>query len=343
MICVRSGQAMLVTSTNGSAAAIARGVGAARTVAGVAITPMRPLRVAATACTAPGCTTPSTSTPRVVCISRSRSAGSAAAVARVAGDDEQLDPAGDQLLGDLQAERLELPRRALAVREPRGVREVHEVLVRQLHQQLVQHRQPTDAGVEHAHGAPAQLLWRVRGHARAVWHARACASARRVGPAAARRVAGSGGRGHRRTADRAGGRTAGARAAYDRSRTGRRCGRSPGAATADPSRRGTARTAERRRLTPPRRPRRSRAFSFFTTASAIPVSENEPLALTTPAIRTATSRTRPTYSTVPCPRSRRANSAACALPISSYSISGLPIRLTSPPRCGAGIELRAGG
>jgi hypothetical protein len=36
------------------------------------------LRVAATACTAPGCTTPSTSTPSVVCIIRSRSAGSAA-------------------------------------------------------------------------------------------------------------------------------------------------------------------------------------------------------------------------------------------------------------------------
>ncbi len=52
-------------------------------MAGVAITPMRPLRVAATACTAPGCTTPSTSTPSVVCIIRSRSAGSATAVAEL--------------------------------------------------------------------------------------------------------------------------------------------------------------------------------------------------------------------------------------------------------------------
>src|SRR4051794_36062710 len=40
---------------------------------------MRPLRVAATAITAPGWTTPRTSTPSVVCIIRSRSAGSAAA------------------------------------------------------------------------------------------------------------------------------------------------------------------------------------------------------------------------------------------------------------------------
>jgi hypothetical protein len=57
------------------------------------------------------------------------------------------------------------------------------------------------------------------------------------------------------------------------------------------------------------------AFRRLTTASAIPVSENEPLALTTPAISTAISSTRPTYSTVPCPRS--AAHAACALPISS--------------------------
>src|SRR5688500_5781790 len=44
---------------------------------------MRPLRVAATACTAPGWTTPSTSTPSVVCSIRSRSAGSATAVAEL--------------------------------------------------------------------------------------------------------------------------------------------------------------------------------------------------------------------------------------------------------------------
>src|SRR5215211_936394 len=44
---------------------------------------MRPLRVAATACTAPGWTTPRTSTPRVVCSIRSRSAGNATAVAEL--------------------------------------------------------------------------------------------------------------------------------------------------------------------------------------------------------------------------------------------------------------------
>src|SRR5829696_945228 len=44
---------------------------------------MRPLRVAATACTAPGWTTPSTSTPSVVCIIRPRSAGRAVAVAEL--------------------------------------------------------------------------------------------------------------------------------------------------------------------------------------------------------------------------------------------------------------------
>jgi len=53
------------------------------TVAGVASRPTRPLRVAATACTAPGCTTPRTSIPSVVCISRARRAGSAAAVAEL--------------------------------------------------------------------------------------------------------------------------------------------------------------------------------------------------------------------------------------------------------------------
>src|SRR5215211_9374905 len=61
------------------------------------------------------------------------------------------------------------------------------------------------------------------------------------------------------------------------------------------------------------------ALSFLTTASAIPLSENEPLALTTPARITATSRIRPTYSTVPCPRSRAhaRTTHACALPIAS--------------------------
>ena len=77
---------------------------------------------------------------------------------RVAGDDEQLDAARDQLLGDLERERLELGRGALAVGEARGVREVDEVLVGQLHEQLVQDGEPADPRVEHADRAPAQLL-----------------------------------------------------------------------------------------------------------------------------------------------------------------------------------------
>src|SRR3954452_17480201 len=126
MIAARSAQETLVSCTNGSASAITRAYEPLSTVAGVASNPTRPLRVAATACTAPGCTTPSTSTPSVVCISRSRSAGSAAAVPvapgrvlhqplaqrrerrggrGVAGHDEQLHVAGDQLLRDLQRER----------------------------------------------------------------------------------------------------------------------------------------------------------------------------------------------------------------------------------------------
>jgi hypothetical protein len=69
---------------------------------------------------------------------------------RVAGDDEQLDRARDELLGDLHAEALELGRAALAVGEARGVAEVHEVLVRQADEQLVQHGEAAHPGVEDA-------------------------------------------------------------------------------------------------------------------------------------------------------------------------------------------------
>ena len=65
-------------------------------------------------------------------------------------------------------------RGARPVRHPRGVGEVHEVLVRQLHEQLVQHRQPADAGVEHADGPTAQRVGRGRRDGGAatppVWH-----------------------------------------------------------------------------------------------------------------------------------------------------------------------------
>ena len=46
----------------------------------------------------------------------------------------------------------------VAVREPRGVAEVDEVLSRQLGQALVEHRQTPDAGVEH----PDRVFWRQR-------------------------------------------------------------------------------------------------------------------------------------------------------------------------------------
>ena len=166
MIAVRSGHAMLVTCTNGSTSAIASAYAPLATVTGVAITPIRPLRVAATACTAPGWTTPSTSTPSVVCISRARSAGSAAAVAELQATTSSLIRRAMQLLRDLQAERLQLRGRPLAVREAGRVREVHEVLVRELDQQLVQHREAADAGVEDPDGTAAQLLgrWRGGGH-----------------------------------------------------------------------------------------------------------------------------------------------------------------------------------
>ena len=81
MIAARSGHGTAVSFTNGSASAIACAYEPLSTVAGVASSPTRPLRVAATACTAPGWTTPRTSTPSVVCMRRWRSAGSAAAVA----------------------------------------------------------------------------------------------------------------------------------------------------------------------------------------------------------------------------------------------------------------------
>jgi len=68
----------------------------------------------------------------------------------VAGDDEQLDRAREQFLRHLERECLDLAARARSIRHARGVGEVDEVLVRQLHEQLVQHREAADAGVEHA-------------------------------------------------------------------------------------------------------------------------------------------------------------------------------------------------
>jgi len=108
MIAVRSGQGTCVRSTCGSAAAIAVAYAPLLTVAVVASTPTRPLRVVATALDRSGCTTPITSTPSVVCIIRACSAGSAAAVAELHATTSSFNVAAHELLGDLQREALEL-------------------------------------------------------------------------------------------------------------------------------------------------------------------------------------------------------------------------------------------
>ena len=77
---------------------------------------------------------------------------------RVAGDDQQLDPPRDQRLGDLERELLQLLGRAGAVGQPRRVREVQVVLVREPDEQLVQHGQPADAGVEDPDRPAAHLI-----------------------------------------------------------------------------------------------------------------------------------------------------------------------------------------
>ena len=58
--------------------------------------------------------------------------------------------------GDLTGEALELALRLGAVREARRVAKVDEILGRQSHQALVQHRQAADARVEHADGQGAE-------------------------------------------------------------------------------------------------------------------------------------------------------------------------------------------
>src|ERR1019366_7921019 len=76
------------------------------------------------------------------------------------GDDEQLGAACQQQLADLEREALELLGAALAVGEARRVAEVEEILVWQLNQQLLQHGEPADTGVEHG---DRTLVGRVRG------------------------------------------------------------------------------------------------------------------------------------------------------------------------------------
>ena len=68
---------------------------------------------------------------------------------RVAGDDDQLHVLRLEVAADLAGEAAYLLERPRAVREPRVVAEVDEVLVREGDEALVEHGQPADARVEH--------------------------------------------------------------------------------------------------------------------------------------------------------------------------------------------------
>ena len=81
---------------------------------------------------------------------------------RVAGDNEELCVAGQQLFGNLKAEASELIRRAFAVREASGITEIDVVLSREMNEQLVQHSKAADAGVEYGNRPLARVA--DRGH-----------------------------------------------------------------------------------------------------------------------------------------------------------------------------------
>ena len=139
-------------------------------MAGVAISPTRPLTVAAAASRDSGVTTPTTGTRPS---SSSRSAGSAAAVAELQATTSSFAPRSSRMPGELAREAEQLVRAAVAVREASGVAEVEKVLVRKRHEALVQHGQPADPGVEDGDGKRT-----VRGrHGRLWWHARRAAPA----------------------------------------------------------------------------------------------------------------------------------------------------------------------
>ena len=69
---------------------------------------------------------------------------------RVAGRDDELHALALEIAGDLRGEAPDLVQRARPVRQSRAVAEVHEVLVREGDQALVQDGEPAHAGVEHA-------------------------------------------------------------------------------------------------------------------------------------------------------------------------------------------------
>ena len=62
-------------------------------------------------------------------------------------------PSATRISASSCAKLAQLVERAVAVREARGVPQVEEVLVRDLHEAFVQHGQPADAGVEERDGS----------------------------------------------------------------------------------------------------------------------------------------------------------------------------------------------
>ena len=78
------------------------------------------------------------------------SSGSAAAVAELHAATMSLTPCAFEVAGDLEREAADLVERPRAVRQPRAVAEVDEVLVRQRDEALVQDGEAAHARVEHA-------------------------------------------------------------------------------------------------------------------------------------------------------------------------------------------------
>ena len=114
---------------------------------------MRRLRVACTAACASGAITPTTGTRSSVW-----SSGSAAAVAELHATTTSFTPRASRYAPISRAKRRTSVERPRAVREPRAVAEVDEILVRERDEALVQDGQAAHAGVEHAdrplvHGA----------------------------------------------------------------------------------------------------------------------------------------------------------------------------------------------
>ena len=103
------------------------------------------MRVASTAACASGASTPITGTES--CRWRS---GSAAAVAELQAATTSLTPSALEVARDLARKATDLVERARAVRQARAVAEVHEVLVRESDEALVQDGQAAHARVEHA-------------------------------------------------------------------------------------------------------------------------------------------------------------------------------------------------